>query len=293
MSPHHNPSWQHSEDGLTLRLDRRVDRVPSPLDDWLIGPEGIGTTADPASDLVRLEGHIRGIGAELLSKVGTAESTISRSRKDLDNAAGPWWSLKARDQRKETSANLLDAIEEHTTTVAELDHIREVQNLVRQFVIGADAPEGLLAESAAGWQRSPDLPTSVITFDDEDAFLTADSRRTSNSQWGYPILGGDVFGHQWRRDGDDDEPDSRPLDRSGPWMLGYLERTGEIYATRRGSYLLPQVWLLGAPFSTARAHEILAGIQPRMREPNSIILAAATVAEALLHEHGDNTGSAA
>lgn len=293
MSPHHSPNWQHTEDGLTLRLGRRADRVPSLIADWLIGPDGLGTTADPSSDLVRLEGHIRGLAAELLSKVGTAETTISRSRNDLDDAAGPWWSRKARDQRRDTSAKLLDAIEEHTTAAAELDDIREVQNLVRQFVIGADAPEGLLAESAAGWQRSPDLPASVITFDDEDAFLSADTRRTSDSQWGYPILGGDVFGHQWRRDGDDDEPDSRPLDRSGSWMLGYLERTGEIYATRRGGYLLPQVWLLGAPFSTARAHEILKEIQPRMREPNSVILAAATVAEALLDEHGNNTGSAA
>jgi hypothetical protein len=160
-----------------------------------------------------------------------------------------------------------------------------VLEILRTYVMELDAPHGLLREAADGWRRPSDPPPGVVVFDDEDAFLQADPRRGTTSGWGgLTVAGIEQFGLTWRRDGDetvddptastsDDEPQS-----TGPWQLGYIVRTGEVYAIRRCGYLSRQVWLVGRGFDAPRAVlDVLSPIMPRITEPNSVILAAWTV----------------
>ncbi|OLF07285.1 hypothetical protein BU204_35765 [Actinophytocola xanthii] len=79
----------------------------------------------------------------------------------------------------------------------------------------------------------------------------------------------------WRRDGDDDDPYTDEPAVLGPWQLGYIPATGEIYATRRCHYREPQVWLLAAGYTDPnRARQLLATLKRHMGEPNSLLLAA-------------------
>lgn len=273
MPPHGTPTWRHTEDGLALMLGLRSDPVPDEVGAWLDGPQGIGTSADPAEDLITLEARLAGLVAHLLTKVEQAELAIARARTDRvgnDNR----WSPNARRRRRAAATELNAGITRHTEAGVLLDEARSLQHTLRRFVIELDATAGPLARAAAGWSRSPDVPAGVIVFDPQDNFLLVDSRRAEPDR-GYSTVAGEVFGRQWRRDGDD-ALDAAP-EHSGPWQLGYIPRTREIYASRHSGYLTQQVWLLGKDFSPLQAHEALTELEPRMREPNSLILAANTV----------------
>lgn len=277
MSPHQQPVWAHTEDGLVLRIGRRADEVPAPIDEWLIGPDGLGLSADAAEDLLRLEGRLRGVLAKLVARAGTAEQTVAAARAEVAeaNTARGWGS---RGRRRAAKTALEQAILDHSATVETMEDARTLVEVLREFVIQLDAPDGLLREAAEGWRRSPDVPASVVAFDDDAAFLAADVRRATTTGWGGNTIAGiEEFGHAWRRDGDEDDPLADDLDRSGPWALGFIERTGEIYAIRRCGYLPTAVWLLGTGFEKRRAFELLVRLAPRMREPNSLILAAGTL----------------
>jgi hypothetical protein len=279
MSPHQQPVWKHTESGLVLRIGRRADEVPAPIDEWLIGSAGLGLSADAAEDLLRLEGRLRGVLAKLVARAGTAEEAVAAARAavaEANEARG--WGTRSRSRRRAARTTLEQAILDHSATVETMEDARTLIEVLREFVIQLDAPDGLLREAAEGWRRSPDVPASVVAFDDEAAFLSADVRRAASTGWGgTTIAGTEEFGHAWRRDGDEDDPLAEDLDRSGPWSLGFIERTGEIYAIRRCGYLPRAVWLLGNGFEKRRAFELLVRLAPRMREPNSLILAAGTL----------------
>jgi hypothetical protein len=275
MAEQQNPVWQHTEDGLVIRIGHRADRLPPEVGAWLIGPDGTGTSADVAVDLLTLDGRFSKVVAELTRQVEQAEWSVQERRWDRAEAAGPWWSLPALRRRGQAERALRDAIGHHEDAVSTLKEAWALQHMLREYVIELDAPWGLLAEAARGWQRSTDVPGHVIVFAGEDAFLAGDARRGDGS-FGFSSIVGDVFGQQWRRDGD--EEDFEPLERSGPWTIGYIPRTGEIYAARHSGYLPDEVWLLGAGFTdTASAHALLTELEPRMREPNSLLLAAELV----------------
>ncbi|SDP97889.1 hypothetical protein SAMN05421507_13434 [Lentzea jiangxiensis] len=230
-------------------------------------------TANQGEDLVALEGNLRATAATLMALTNQAEHEIAVARHQAA-AACTGWGLTARLRRRTANAELTRAIQKQSELRDLLDEALTMRNTLREFVIGFDAPAGLLRESADGWQRSPHVPASVIVFGLEDSFVAADSRRL-DSGWAGARVAGETYGEQWRRDGD--SPDSRPLDRAGPWRVGFSPRTGEVYASRRCGYLSQKVWLLGREFEAEQAHDLLTALMPRMREPTSLILAAGVV----------------
>lgn len=159
---------------------------------------------------------------------------------------------------------------------------------LRQFVIDLQPPEGELRDAADGWQRDPRVPTSVVLFVDVDQFLDADPRRATTTDWGGRTIAGiEMFGLGWRRDGDDERQGHHDHDDElappGPWQIGHIRRNGDIYAIRRGTRLPQQVWRLGTEFDSHRdASDVLLPVMPRMRTPNSLILAANAVYAAQL-----------
>lgn len=228
--PPHSLNWQHTQDGLVLRLGHRADPVPRLISDGLIGLDGVGTSADPAVDLLRLEGQLRREVAALLRSVERADQVVATVR--ARHHGSRWARLLRPGGRRRVEIALAKASARHTDTVDELEETRAVLEVLRQFVIDLRPPSGLLAEAAAGWQRSAEVPATAVVFDDEQSFQDADPRRVSApSRWGLPFIDGESFGGGWRRDGDDDDLDV--LDRAGPWQVGYIRRTQEIYATRR------------------------------------------------------------
>ncbi|UJW28665.1 hypothetical protein L3Q67_25710 [Saccharothrix sp. AJ9571] len=267
--------WHYTKDGLEFRIGHSPDRLPSQVRTWLIGPAGSGISVNAAADLLALDGRFSRVIASLTQQVDQAQRRVHKLRSEREDAAGTWWSTSARRRRDDVDRILADANTLHEDALSSLNEAWVLQRLLRRFVIELDAPYGLLAEAARGWRRSPAVPGSVTVFDDESTFLAADSRRGDGAR-GFTRVMGDEFGEQWRRDGDEDDID--PLDRAGPWTVGYLPRTAEIYAVRRSGYLPGQVWLLGSRFEdVAQAHTLLGSIEWRMREPNSLILAAESV----------------
>lgn len=277
MSHHHTPVWRYTENGPTIRVGHRADPVPEPLWARLVDPSGAGVSADPAKDLMVLEACLRRVIAELVDKVGTADRDVVVARAEVEDSAAPR-RLFRTVRRRLPRANLTSALQRHTATVALLQEARGVQRALRQFVIDLDLPSGLLAEAAVGWRRGDGVPSGVVVFEDEDSFLTVDTRRAC-SDWGFAGAAADIYGRQWRRDSDDD-PFADPPGHGGTWTLGHIPRTGEIYAARYGDHR--QVWLLGRGFMADRARPLLTGLESRMREPNSIVFAADTVHAARL-----------
>lgn len=279
MADHEVLAWRHDTAGLALVIGRDPApvAVPEVIAEWLIGPSGIDTTASPGADLLALEGQLRVMAAELEIEVDRAERRVRDARITFAAAAGLWWSWAARRAWTKHEAELDAAIASHGVLVSAYTTARETQAELRQYVIGLDRPSGLLAEAARGWRRSPEAPPSVVRFDDEDQFVLGNVRRAS--ELGYPVIGGDVLGHGWRRDHDEDDPDSRPLERIGPWTVGYIPRTGELYATRRSAFVPSQVWLLGSGIPAQQAYALHDEIGDCRREPNSLILLAHEAAQ--------------
>jgi hypothetical protein len=82
MSADRLPAWQHSDIGLMVQVGQRRDRLPDPIGDWLIGPGGLGLSDDPARDLLRVEGRLRHVIAQLSEEIITAERRINATRSD-------------------------------------------------------------------------------------------------------------------------------------------------------------------------------------------------------------------
>lgn len=294
MSAHRLPTWQHTDAGLRVQVGQRRDKLPEPIGDWLVGPGGTGLSGDPARDLLRLERRLRHVIAQLSGEIAAAERRIT--------AAGDRGGLRQparRDHRRgrrrprRTAGDLRAALNERAELVDSRESARTVLDILRTFVGELDVPQGLLRDAADGWRRRPDPPPGVVVFPDEDAFLATDPRRATTGGWGGASIAGiEQFGLTWRRDGDEDadDPAASALDDelrpAGPWQIGYIERTGEIYGIRRCGYLPRQVWLLGTGFDSYRAvRDVLGPIMPRISEPNSVILAAGTVHAAQTWRH--------
>jgi len=120
----------------------------------------------------------------------------------------------------------------------------------------------------------------VLVFSSTAAFVSDNTNRADPAWWAYrsDTPGGMSYGDHWRRDGDDDDHIAAPLPRSGPWRLAHLSWTGEVYAVRRTGRQPEEVWLLGSEIhDDAEVMGVLTDLRGRMREPNSLILAAQTI----------------
>ncbi|KOV81824.1 hypothetical protein ADL03_27040 [Nocardia sp. NRRL S-836] len=259
-----------------VQLGGRLDPLPDPVVAWLSGAGAVELTDDAATDLIEIEARLRGLAAQLAQEATSVERALAEQRRQLARLPRPRWAWRSARQRRRTDTILGATIKRHSELADLMKETQALQAVVRDYVISLDPPSGRLREVADGWKRSPEVPPTVVVMGTEDEFFAADSRRT-RPDWGYPIADADLFGEQWRRDGDDHGPHAGPAEHSGSWQLGYIPRTGEIYASRRCGHLPQQVWLLGREFGARQAHTVLDGVLPRMREPNSLILAAGVV----------------
>ncbi|GAB3889982.1 hypothetical protein GCM10029964_060660 [Kibdelosporangium lantanae] len=276
---HELMTWRHTLDGgLALVVDGRADPVPGPVADRL--RDEMVLSPDPGYDVIDLERRLRGIAAELADEIERGECRLALTRTATLTSPTPWWSWAAWRQWRSVHHERTAAILVHTSLTETYEQTRGLQQQLRQYVVGLEGATGILAEAARGWRRSPEVPGSVVAvFDSEDAFTT-DSRRANEHSWAYPAIGGDILGRGWRRDGDDDAPDCLALDRVGPWEIGYISRTEEVYAARRSTYRPELVWLLGTDLSQDRAYGLVDALTEIKREPNSLIAAAELVADA-------------
>jgi hypothetical protein len=264
--------------------------VPPFIRALLLGGGGHGLTDDPATDLLRLELDLRRYARFLDSNAADAAEEVAYGR-DAVTLAESETGLLGRQHRRRAVEYLAAAAVFHRMWTDRHVCVRSWISMVRQFVIDVDAPDGLLAEAAAGWQRHPDVPSFVVVFRTMTAFIADNPSRGDPTWWAYrsSTPGGVPFGQLWRRDGDDDDPRAAPLPRSGPWHVAYLPQTGEVYAVRRAGRRPERVWLLSDGWhEEARITQLLDSLVSHMREPNSIILAA-RVLYTVRHNH-ETTG---
>ncbi|GAB3449012.1 hypothetical protein GCM10027436_43100 [Actinophytocola sediminis] len=250
MTSSTQPLWHHTTDD-TLILEIGHRRAPVP---------------EPVADW-------------LLDSGGTGLSTA------------PGNDLLRLERRLQRLAANLDAQRDNAAAT-----IRTHAALLRRFVIDLQPPDGDLRDAADGWQRDSRVPASVVLFIDVEQFLDADPRRATTADWGGRTIAGiETFGLGWRRDGDDERQGYNDHDDEvalpGPWQIGHIRRNGDIYAIRRGTSLPQQVWLLGTGFDTHDdVCDVLFPVMPRMRTPNSLILAAHAAHEAQLRRATSRSG---
>lgn len=271
-------SWDHDRGSLWLRVADREVAVPTLISTLLLGDAGHGLTDDPAIDLLRLELDLRRYRRSLDDAAATAREEVGYGC-DAVTLAGAEIGSDANRHHRLAMAHLATALRWYATCAAQRRCIQSWIKKIRWFVIGTAVPDGLLAEAAAGWGRPSVRPSFVIVYPTVKEFVAENRARADRPWWGSrsSILGLS-FGDAWRRDGDDDDPQAAPLPRTGPWRLAYLPGTGEIIAQRRAGRLPEQIWLLASHWGdVGRATAVLSGLQQRMREPNSLILAAHTL----------------
>ncbi|WP_309111985.1 hypothetical protein [Saccharothrix sp.] len=259
MSSDLRARWRHGDGRLWLQLGHRVDEVPQAITDRLLR-DFVTLTLDPGADLLRLEAAMRRSVALGIDRVDDAERRMATAR---------------RGGRHD---DLALATDDHLTAVTVVQNDQVDLQRLREWITALDVARGPLHDAAAGWKRSPEVPAQVLVVN-EDEFLAVDPRRATTTRVGVPAIDGvEAFGSQWRRDGDDDDLAAGPeIDRCGRWALGHIARTGEIYAVLRAGPETARIWLLGTGFERHRAYSILEALMPRMREPNSVILAAEVV----------------
>lgn len=267
----------------------RCTAVPDAVIQALRWGNTIDVTSDPAADLIRAESRWRLHAAHLENTAAQAYRTVVMAFVDLQTLLPtPGLLLDEWVDRvgRRAFALLRSALGEFINSCRALETACGHVGAVRQFVTGLDMPAGLLACARDGWRRDPTRPTFVSAYATEAVFVIADPRRAAYSpgtshpvqhDWGLKglVVAGEVFGVGWRRDGDDDDPCADEPAVLGPWQLGYIPATGEIYATRRCHYRDPQVWLLANGHTNpARTRRLLSELKRRMGEPNSLLLAA-------------------
>lgn len=259
--------WQHTVSGLHLRVDGRTHAVPRRLAEQLLDTDVDGLSPDPHTDLLDLERRIRLCALTLIGELQDADRCVARARVARD--------LASRRTARRARRSLRMAITTHTAVVFDLEQIGHDFRGLRRFINGLPAREGRLAAAIRGWRLSAYRPGYVVTFPGEAAFVRADPRRAVRAGWGGTVIAGSTYGSTWRRDGDEDprEPD---VDLAGPWSVGYIPATREVYAHRLCPHLPETVWLLASDMPTAIAHQLRA-LQRRMPQPNSLLLLARTV----------------
>ena len=271
-------SWQQHDASLYLQIDHKLISVPPLITNLLLGG-GHGLTDDPALDLLRLELDLRRYARYLAgNESDTAEEVAYGS--DAITLASAEGGIAGRRHCRMAFEYFAAAAMLHMMWTNQHRSVQFWISKVRQFVIDTRTPDGLLAQAATGWQRGSDVPSFVVVFDSTCAFVSDNMDRADPAWWAYrsELVGGVAYGDLWRRDGDDDDPVAAPLPRSGLWRVAYLPQTGEVYAARRPGHRPEEIWLLGAGFRGDTAVEsLLSELQERMREPNSLILAAQTV----------------
>jgi hypothetical protein len=282
-------AWHPGVGGqLRLRLGERCAAVPGEVVDALLAAGRPGLTVDPALDLLMAESRWRLRAASLADTTTRARQATMTAFADL-YAMPDTPPLVFAAERRRLSLLLAYAVDELVAGARAVAVARHRIQAVRDYVIGLDVPHGLLAGARAGWQRNPARPDHVSTFPSEGVFVTADPRRanpdtSAQAGWASPIAG-EVFGVAWRRDGDDDDPYTDEPAVLGPWQLGYIPATGEIYASRRCHYRDPQVWLLADGHTDPdRTRRLLSDLKPRMGEPNSLLLAAHTATHDVVND---------
>lgn len=273
-------SWESHQSRLLLRVGDRYVPAPVLVAALLLGDAGHGLSDDPSIDLLRLEQDLRRYARFLNEKVSEAAERVANGCRLLMLAHAAT-GRRGRRARRLARSYLAMAAELHTTQTAEQRRIGSWNSQVRQFVIDAGVPDGFLAEAAAGWRRRPDRPEFVSVFASVRDFVEANPDRADPAWWAYQSdIPGTRWGDLWRRDGDDDDPGIAPLPRSGPWRLAYLPQTGEIYACRPAGCRPEEVWLLcTGRHDGEQMTELLTELAKRMREPNSLILAASALRE--------------
>jgi hypothetical protein len=254
---------------ITAELEDLLDRELTAPATTLLGGDHL--SSDPAGDLIRLESHLR-------RQAALAERTVAQLRQTVETLPA------------EPAGHLVDTTNELAAAVDARDQARHLIHVVREFVIAVDPPDGLLAQTRDGWLFDPNRPPFVSMYASENLFAIADPRRITpnpdrdrkgGGTGDQRVVAGEQFGVGWRRDGDDDDPDTDEPAVIGPWQLCYLPATGEVYATRRCHYLPPEVWLLGRRFVNAeQTRRMLSDLKQDMNQPNSLILAAHAIEEA-------------
>jgi hypothetical protein len=272
-------SWQEHDSRLYLRIDHRMISPPPLITSLLLGGGGHGLTDDPAIDLLRLEVDLRRYARYLAgNESDTAEEVAYGS--DAITLASAEGGIAGRRHCRMAFEYFAAAAMHHMMWTNRHRCVRSWVSQLRQFVIDIRVPDGLLAQATAGWQRGSDVPSFVVVFNSTSAFVSDNMDRADPAWWAYrsELVGGLSYGDLWRRDGDDDDPSAAPLPGSGPWRVAYLPQTDEVYSARRTGQRPEEIWLLGAGFrGDIGIKSLLSELQDRMREPNSLILAAQTV----------------
>jgi hypothetical protein len=281
MSPQHTQlSWRTAGGQLRLRVADPAE-ITAELEDLLdreltapdtTTPGNDNASSDPASDIIRLESHLR-------RQATLAARTVAKLQQTVET------------MQAEPAGHLVETVNELAAATDVRDQALRLVHAVREFVIAVDPPDGPLSQACDGWVLAPGRPGFVSMYASENLFAIADPRRSTpgpdrdRSRGGAGdrrVIAGEQFGMGWRRDGDDDDPDTNEPAVIGPWQLCYLPATGEVYATRHCHYLPPEVWLLGRRFvnpePTRRMLNLLK--RRRMNQPNSLILAAHVIEEA-------------
>ncbi|MBO0882395.1 MAG: hypothetical protein J2P17_19080 [Mycobacterium sp.] len=268
--------WHQSATGLAIVVGEHTYAVPESITVPLIGEHGAGVSDDPATDLVHLESVLRLSAAKLQRALLIAENAVTAAR-GKHSSADTGHGVAARRQRRQLARQLKELCVEQNSAVEVLAEARRRVVMVRNFVAGLGVETGVLAASARGWQRDPGMPAWVLAFEDEDAFLAADPRRATTSDWGHSVTAMQSYGYGWRRDGDDDDPDADKPTLHGCWQAGYLPSTSEVAAICRADWLPDQVWLLATGVTPGAAHRVLSVVERHMLEPNSLIRLAEAV----------------
>lgn len=291
---------------LFLRMDTngaadptRVRAVPAHVADALIEGGSTNVTDDPAADLIRAESRWRLRSAQLedtaaqLYKVAVTAFADTHALPPTPREFADQLAELAVHRERRPRTLLRTAVDQFVASCQDLSAAQARVRAVRGFVTGldlpgVDAPAGLLAGAQAGWRRDPAIPPYVSVYATEEVFVVAKPLRghacprpAQRERWMAPpagLVAGETFGVGWRRDGDDDDPYTDEPAVLGPWRLGYIPATGEIYATRRCHYREPQVWLLArGHHHPGRTRQLLSTLKRRMGEPNSLLLAAHVV----------------
>ncbi len=232
-------SWRQQNSRLYLDVGDRRCELPALITQLLLGDGGHGLTDDPAIDLLRLEQDLRRYAADIAGHAADVAEEVSYGSDAITLASAEGGLIGCWQRRK----------------------------AFEHFAVAAAAYLTLTSRHccARSWTSQ---------------FVSDNTNRADPAWWAYrsDTPGGMSYGDHWRRDGDDDDHIAAPLPRSGPWRLAHLSWTGEVYAVRRTGRQPEEVWLLGSEIhDDAEVMGVLTDLRGRMREPNSLILAAQTI----------------